>query len=148
MAKQNPIDIQHQAPWDNEQASDWLASFDPWLQALRLVHGTLQLETKQHPQEIRAAVSIVVLFCRENLWPTKDDLQIEKILELAVRQLSTIKQLYEIKARLNPDMMTNKNYRNLLTSIDHEVRILEARMADPKPKMPRQPPASWGKFWT
>ena len=148
MAKSNQGYAKQQAPWDDEQASDWLATFDPWLQSLRLIHGTLQLETKQHPQEIRAAVSMVVLFCRENLWPTRNSEEIEKILELAVRQLSMIKQLYETKARMDPQIMKNKNYRNLLTSIDQEARILEARITDPKPNMPNEPPITWGKFWT
>lgn len=148
MAKSKPVEIKKRAPWDDEQARDWLANFDPWLQALRLIQGTLQLETKDHPQEIRAAVALVVLCCRENLWPTRNETELEKILELAVRQLSTIKQLYETKARLDPQVLTNKNYRNLLVSIDQEVRILEARMSGPNSNMPNEPPITWGKFWT
>ncbi len=147
MSKSSPNQVSKPAPWNDKHAMDWLATFEPWLQALRLIHGTLQLETKKYPQEIRAAVAMVVLFCRENLWPTRDENEIEKILQLAVRQLSTIKQLYETKARINPDLMSNKNYRNLLVSIDQEVRILEARMSDPKPNLPNEPPITWGKFW-
>ena len=148
MAKSHPVEIKKRAPWDDEQARNWLATFEPWLTALRLVQGTLQLETQQHPQEIRAAVSLVVLCCRENLWPTSNETEMARILELAVRQLSTIKQLYETKARVDPQILTNKNYRNLLVSIDQEIRILESRMSDPKPKMPNEPPITWGKFWT
>lgn len=148
MTRRKPQNDKQRAPWNDEQAKDWLGRFEPWLQAIRLIHGTLQLETKKHPQEIRAAVALVVLCCRENLWPTRDENEIEKILELAVRQLSTIKQLYETKARINPEVINKKNYRDLLISIDQEIRILEARMSDPKPSMPNEPPVSWGKFWT
>ncbi len=135
------------APWETEDGQRWLEALNPWGQAMRLIHGTLQLETKQHPQEIRAAAALVVMFCRDNLWPTRDENQIDRVLELAARQLTSIKQLYEIKARSNPKMMTNRNYRNLLVSIDQEVRILEARMSDPKPPMPNEAPASWGDIW-
>jgi len=135
------------APWDSPQAADWLRGFDPWKQTLRLVHGSLQLEARTHPQEIRAATSLVLLFCRENLWPVEEKELLEPILEMAARQLSTIKQLYETKARLNPQLQSNKNYRNLLNSIDQEIRILEARLSDPKPKMPNQAPCTWGNFW-
>ena len=135
------------APWDTEDGMQWLEDLNPWGQAMRLIHGTLQLETKKHPQEIRAAAAMVVMFCRENLWPIRDEHQIDRILETAAKQLTAIKQLYEIKARSKPEMMTNRNYRNLLVSIDQEVRILEARMSDPKPPMPNEPPASWGDIW-
>lgn len=147
MAKRG-LNLNKQSPWDDEQVQDWLGAFEPWRQAMRLIHGTLKLETKKHPQEIRAAVSMVLIFCRDNLWPTEDPAEIEQVIELAVRQLSTLKQLYETKARQNPEMMQNKKYRNLLVSLDQEVRILEARLSNPKSKMPQEPPASWGNFWT
>ncbi len=136
------------APWDTSQGSDWLASFDPWLQTTRLIHGTLKMDTTDHYHEIRAAASMVIMFCRENLWPIKDDSTRVEILELASRQLSNIKQLYEYKARSNPKLKTNPSYRSLLTSLDEEIRIIEARMSDDKPMMPGTPPITWGDFWT
>jgi hypothetical protein len=136
------------APWDTSQGSDWLASLDPWLQTTRLIHGTLKMDTTDHYHEIRAAASMVIMFCRENLWPIKDDSTREEILELASRQLSNIKQLYEYKARSNPKLKTNPSYRSLLTSLDEEIRIIEARMSDDKPMMPGTPPTTWGDFWT
>ena len=102
------------APWAASDGRRWLEGASPWAHAMRLIHGTLQLETKKHPQEIRAAAAMVVMFCRDGLWPTRDENQIDRVLELAARQLTSIKQLYEIKARSNPEMMTNRNYRNLL----------------------------------
>lgn len=137
-----------ESPWNSPEAVSWLAGHDNWKQTLRLVAGTLRLEAQTHPQEIRAAASMVILFCRENLWPVEDENELESTLDLAARQLVAVKQLYELKARTNPDLVSNPNYKNLLTSIDQEVRILEARMSDPKPKMPNSPPITWGKFWT
>jgi len=136
------------APWESEQAATWLNAFQPWQQTLRLIHGTLKLEANKNPQEIRAAAAMVILFCRENLWPTNIEDEREKILELAARQLSSIKQLYENKARTDSSLLSNKKFRNLLVSIDQEIRLLEARMSDPKPTMPNQPPCTWGEFWT
>ncbi len=132
-------------PWNAPEAIDWLATFDPWLQTLRLIHGTLQLEVREKPQEIRAAASMVVMFCRENLWPRSGTH--EEILGLAARQLSTLKQLYENKARQAPKLQSNRQFRNLLKSLDQEIRILESRMSDPKPVMPNEPPCTWGDFW-
>lgn len=136
------------APWDSPEAAAWLGGFEAWRQTIRLIHGSLQLEARTHPQEIRAAAAMVVLFCRENLWPQNENEIHDPILEMAARQLSTVKQLYETKSRLKPELQSNKNYRNLLTSIDQEIRILEARLSNPKPKMPNQPPCTWGQFWT
>jgi len=147
MAKRIQDDESTLAPWDAPEAAAWLNSFQPWHEMLRLIQGTLQLETRSHPQEIRAATSLVLLFCRENLWPLIGNAEHDPILEMAARQLSTIKQLYETKSRMNPDLLSNRNYRNLLTSIDQEIRILEARKSDPKPKMANEPPCTWGDFW-
>lgn len=148
MTKRIQDDESTLAPWDAPEAAAWLNSFQPWREMLRLTQGTLQLETRDHPQEIRAATGLVLLFCRENLWPLMGDADHEPILEMAARQLSNIKQLYETKSRTNPNLLSNQNYRNLLTSIDEEIRILEARMSDLKPKMPNKPPCTWGDFWT
>lgn len=137
-----------QAPWDTEQGADWLASFAPWMQTIRLVHGTLKLETADHIHEIRAAASMVVMFCRKNLWPVKEEGDsLDQILELAARQLSNIKQLYEYKSRSRPELKTDRRYRDLLTSLDEEIRLLEARMSDDESTLPNAPPKTWGDFW-
>lgn len=136
------------APWDTPGGSDWLSSFDPWLKTIRLVHGTLKLDAKEHHHEVRAAAGMVIMFCRENLWPLKDDDSLDQVLELASRQLSTIKQLYEYKSRSNPALKTNVKYRNLLTSLDEEIRLLEARMSGDHPTIANSPPTTWGEFWT
>lgn len=112
----------------------------------RLIEGTLRLEPKEHAHEVRAAASMVIMFCREGMWPT-DDGSFEKVLELAARQLSQVKQLYETKGRIRPQLQSSRSFRQLLKSLDEEIRILEARLTDPKPKMPNVPPCTWGDFW-
>ena len=137
------------APWEDPLAIKWINSFDSWHQMTRLIHGTLKLAVREHSHEIRAAASLVVMLCRENLWPVKEDGQsLDVILDLAAKQLSLIKHRYEAKARIDPKLKTNPKYRALMESLDHEIRILEARVSDPKPQMPNEPPSSWGKFWT
>lgn len=136
------------SPWDDPDAAMWIRSFDAWGQTLRLVQGTLQLKTKDNLHEIRAATSMVIMFCRENLWPTEDQIEREQIIESAVKQLSMIKQLFESKARVDSSLLSNEKYRDFMTSLDQEVRILEARISDPKPVMTNTPPVCWGEFWT
>lgn len=135
------------SPWDADGVPQWLNSLDSWKQMIRLILGTLQLEVHDKPHEIRAAASMVVMFCRENLWPTDDRNTQDKVLGLAARQLSQVKHLFETKARENPKLQSNPKFRSLLVSIDQEIRILEARQSDPKPVMPDSPPATWGNFW-
>lgn len=113
----------------------------------RLIHGTLKLDPKDHAHEIRAAASMVVMFARDGLWPESEIETLESVIELAARQLSHVKQLYETKARIRPELQSSPSYRKLLKSLDEEIRILEARVADPPPKMPNTPPNTWGKFW-
>lgn len=113
----------------------------------RMIEGTLNLSPKDHAHEIRAAASMVIMFCREGLWPESNPGDIIPIIELAARQLSHVKQLYETRGRIKPELQASKSYRMLLKSFDEEIRILEARIADPKPKMPNQAPCTWETFW-
>ena len=135
-------------PWEGQEARQWLNAFQPWRKMRRLIHGTLQLDPNENAHQIRAAASMVILFCRDGLWPVGEQGSIEPIIELAARQLSHVKQLYETKGRIRPSLQSSKSYRTLLRSLDEEIRILEARIADPKPKMPDKPPCSWGDFWS
>lgn len=143
-----------EAPWEDQDAIDWLRDSQQFRHFCRLIEGTLRLETKKHPHEIRAAAALVIMLCRKNLWSTKmrDDeeaviKELDQVVSLAVRQLIQIKQMFEMSANAKPEMQSNSTYRNLLKSLDQEIRILEARMTDPKPDLPQQPPVTWGKFW-
>jgi hypothetical protein len=140
-------------PWDDPDAIEWAQNSTAVRELCRLVEGTLRLETKKHPHEIRAAAATVIMLCRKNLWSTRDrdddavQIELDRIVSLAARQLVQIKQLFELNANSKPEMQSNKTYRNLLVSLDEEIRILEARMTDPKPTLPEQPPCTWGDFW-
>jgi hypothetical protein len=136
------------APWDAESAKDFLTGFDAYKNVIRTIEKTLQKDAKVYPNEIRAAAAMVILLCRENLWPTKGGVERrDKVVHVAARQLTTIKHLFEQRGKTNPELLTNKNYRNLLMALDEEVRILEARLSDPKPQMPKETPSTWSQFW-
>ena len=137
------------SPWDAENAAKFLASFEPYRNVLRQVEGTLRLDAQKFPHEIRAAAALVIILCRENLWPTKKGIEkLDQIVNLAAHQLTRIKQLFEQRGKIKLELLANPMYRNLLSSLDQEIRILEARLSDPKPPMPKEPPCTWGDFWS
>ncbi|MEM7785268.1 MAG: hypothetical protein AAF623_18105 [Planctomycetota bacterium] len=135
------------APWQDESSQQWLNSLKSWKQIRRLILGTLQLDPQQNSHEIRAAVSMVIMFCRDGFWADEPKLEMDDVIQLAARQLVAIKHAYETKGRINPELKANKKYRAFLTTLDQEIRILEARTCDPAPPMPNTPPVSWGPFW-
>ncbi len=136
------------APWETESAKDFLTGFDAYKNVMRTIEKTLQQDAKVYPNEIRAAAAMVIILCRENLWPTKGGVERrDKVVHLAARQLTNIKQLFEQRGKIKPELLTNKNYRKLLTALDEEVRVLEARLSDPKPQMPNETPSTWSDFW-
>ncbi|MEL7496359.1 MAG: hypothetical protein AAFN77_02025 [Planctomycetota bacterium] len=136
-----------QPPWKTAAGSQWLSAFQSWRSMRRLIQGTLNLDPNEHAHEIRAAASMVIMFCRDGLWPPSEQDDATPVIELAARQLSHVKQLYETKGRIQPKLQSSKSYRKLLKSLDEEIRILEARIADSSPKMPNVPPCTWGDFW-
>ena len=136
------------APWDTDSAKEFLNSCQSYQNVLKTIRGTLELETRKHPHEIRAAATLVILLCRENLWPAKQGIEdLDRIVNLAARQLIKIKQLFEQRCRREPELLANPAYRSMLNSLDQEIRILDSRVSDPKPQMPKEPPDSWGDFW-
>ena len=136
------------APWEPENASQFLSSCQAYRNMLKTISGTLELEARKNPHEIRAAAAMVILLCREKLWPARNGIEeLDRIVNLAARQLITIKQLFEQRCRREPDLLANPAYRAMLNSLDQEIRILDSRVSDPKPPMPKEPPDSWGDFW-
>ncbi len=135
-------------PWENDVAQEFLASFVPYRNMLKTIERTLNLDPKRHPHEIRAAACMVILLCREKLWPTRGGLEkLDEIANLAAARLTRIKQLFEQRGKVNPDLLSDPRFRQLLRSLDQEIRILESRISDPKPQMSEEPPCTWGKFW-
>jgi hypothetical protein len=113
-----------------------------------MIRATLEMDANKNPHEIRAAAALVILLCRENLWPARDGIEeLDRIANLATQQLTKIKQLFEQRCRMEPELLANPAYRSMLDSLDQEIRILESRISDPKPMMPKEPPNSWGDFW-
>lgn len=136
------------SPWESESATKFLASCQSYRNLLKMIRQTLELDARNSPHEIRAAAALVILLCRENLWPARDGLEeLDRVANLATQQLTKIKQLFEQRCRIDPKLLANPNYRSMLDSLDQEIRILESRISDPKPTLPKQPPSSWGDFW-
>ena len=135
-------------PWNSESATEFLASCKSYRNVLGMIQRTLELDARKYPHEIRAAAALVILLCRENLWPARDGIEeLDRVANLATQQLTKIKQLFEQRSRIDPKLLANPNYRSMLDSLDQEIRILESRISDPKPMMPKEPPSTWGDFW-
>lgn len=136
------------APWMNERATNWLATSDNWLRLLSMVKRTLENDPRRFPHQIRAAVAMVILFCREGYWPARlGQRERDEIVSLAKRQLMVVRQAYALEARSRPELLANPDYKAILGGLDDELRMLDARMADEALNMPDAPPKSWGKFF-
>lgn len=135
-------------PWESESATKFLASCQSYRNVLKMIQRTLEQDARNYPHEIRAAAALVILLCRENLWPARDGIEeLDRVANLATQQLTKIKQLFEQRCRIDPKLHANPSYRSMLDSLNQEIRILESRISDSKPMMPKEPPGSWGDFW-
>lgn len=136
------------APWDDPYAANWLGAFQPWQRMLRMVKKTLEQEPRNYPHQIRAAASFVILFCRPGMWPDNGShAELDVVIELTRRQLSTVRQMYALEGRSNKKLMANRNFKALLKSLEEEIRILDSRMSDEDGATKiNQAPASWGDF--
>ena len=137
-------------PWDDEQACHWLHESGCWPRLARLAQGTLREDPNTYPHQIRAAAATLVLIARENLWPENSPgiLPLTEAVALARRQLTAVKQRYSIQLRQKPDLIGDPVFRALMETLDDEIRILEARIADPPTLLPNRPPSSWREFWS
>ncbi len=136
------------APWDHDDAIRWLGTVESWTSFARLIEKTLRQEPRKFPHQIRAATALVIMFCRPNMWPSRQGAgSIESILSLARRQLVQVKQLFSHKARINPDLKRDRTFRTLMDSLDQELRILESRVGEDDFSIPEHPPCTWTEFW-
>ena len=140
-----------ESPWNDQDAIRWVAESDSMRQLCRLIEGTLMLEVDSRPHEIRAASCMVILLARRNLWSTafgSDEVEeLDRLVGLALRQLSAVKYLFEKNMRANPQLQNDPSNKKFMESVTQEIRILEGRMSDTPSKLPEQPPCTWGNFW-
>jgi len=137
------------SPWSDEQSIRFLSTFESWANMAHLIQTTLKQDPRKYPHQIRAACAVVIMICRDKLWPERSDLMtIDDVVSLARRQLAQVKHQFSIKARINTELKQNPKFRRLLDSIDQEMRILESRVAEEPLDLPQEPPASWGQFWS
>ncbi len=133
------------APWHDREATNWLASFQPWQRMLSEIRTTLEKEPRNHPHEIRAAACMVIMFGREGVWPVQGGIrELDSIVDLARRQLQIVRQMYALEGRHNKSLMANMNYKTLLKSLEEEIKILETRLSDEPTLTRNRPPCSWG----
>lgn len=135
------------APWNDPDASSWLTNLESWKTVSRMVEKTLVLEPTQFPHRIRAAAAMVIMFGRPGVWPVDGVRELDRIVDLARRQLVLVKSYFTSEARARGNMLSNPTFRKLMQSIDEEVRILESRISDPPLNIPQTPPGTWGDFW-
>jgi hypothetical protein len=139
--------VENASPWDDQNAADWLCTFEAWKLMVGFVRRTLERDPRSCPHEIRAAASFVIMFCREGTWPNfVDPIEGAMILDLARRQLSVVRQMYALEGRSNKKLMANRNFKMLLKSLEEEIRILDSRVSDEDVTMANQPPVTWGEF--
>ncbi|MEE2825367.1 MAG: hypothetical protein VYE64_01930 [Planctomycetota bacterium] len=135
------------SPWADEDAQAWLTSSGGWQKIGRLIRSTLSLEPSEHPHQIRAAASLVILFGRQGLWPQETTDDLDEVVDLARRKLVLIKAFFTSEARVKGNLTSNPAFKELMESLDQEIRILESRSNDEPTGKSQQPPASWGPFW-
>jgi len=122
-------------------------------QLCRLVEGTLRLDAKQRPHEIRAAACMVIMLGRKNMWATSaidgEEIadELDRLVALASRSLGAVRQLFEKNFRAKPELANDASYKKFLESLGQEIRILESRMSETPSKLPDEPPCTWGDFW-
>jgi hypothetical protein len=136
------------APWNDSANRRWFNELPAWEQMTKFVINTLQQDAKLYPHQIRAAAAMVIMFCREGVWPARMGIhELDTIVELAYRQLSIVKQQLFGKTREDRDLLGNPSFRQLLRSLDEELSILVSRKSDVPRGKPQVPPCTWGEFW-
>ena len=134
-------------PWSDKQAQVWLRSFKSWEKMARLIKSTLTLEPTEYPHQIRAASALVILLCRDKLWPAGSVRELDEVVDIARRKMVMIKSHFTSEARVNSRLTSDPSFKRLMQSLDEEIRVLESRMSDPPLRLPQNPPCTWGDFW-
>ena len=135
-------------PWNDPAARQWLASLKSWRKMARMIQSTIKQDPQKYPHQIRAAAAAVIMLAREGLWPEAEGvLPIEDIAAVTRRQLSQVRHGISVQTRVNRELMKDRSFRQLLKSLDQELRLLEARGSAEEHEIPQEPPATWGKFW-
>ncbi|MEZ6093275.1 MAG: hypothetical protein R3C03_03410 [Pirellulaceae bacterium] len=113
-----------------------------------MIEQTLRNDPKKFPHQIRCAASLVILLCREGLWPVRiSNDEIVELAALARRQLTQIKQMFSAESRAKPEVANTEEFRLLMKTLDEEIRCLDARGSDVPLNIPNEPPSGWGAFW-
>lgn len=78
------------SPWDNDTAADWFADLFDATRLREGVRATLESNTDENHEEIRAAVWILIELGRTYIWPVD---HIDEDIELGIKKMEEIVQL-------------------------------------------------------
>ena len=78
------------AAWDNDGAADWYSNMFETTWLAKHVEETLERDTRQYHEEIRAAAYLLITLGRVYIWPIED---LDNHLMLAISKLEEIKTL-------------------------------------------------------
>lgn len=132
------------APWYLPAVNQWLSNFQPWLNYTHQISLLLRRKPQQFPNEIRAAAALVIILGRDKLWPTAD---LEEVIYLASTKLNHVRNMTFSLSKKRPDLLNDKRFKALVSSIDQECKILNSRMSRVHIEVPEEPPATWHGFW-
>jgi hypothetical protein len=101
-------------PWDNDAAANWFSDMISETGLAERVEKTLQLDVKEHYEEVRAAAALVVLLGHTYVWPIED---LDRHLELAASRLEEI---------LAKDLFDGEE--EFTRPIQEEIKVLRSRL--------------------
>ena len=126
-------------PWNDPAARQWLTTLKSWPKMAKMIQSTLRQDPQKYPHQIRAAASAIIMFAREGLWPQSSGvLAVEDVAALARRQLSQIRSVFSVQTRVNRDLLKDHQFKQLLKSLDQELRLLESRGSSEHHDVPQE----------
>jgi hypothetical protein len=137
----------NRSPWFQPDAVTWASGNEAMRRFTRLILKTLENDPRQFPIQMRAAASMVIMLCREGMWPAHDKQELDDVVGQARRNLSVIREFYSIESKRRDDVATHASLNRLLKTIETEMRILDARQSEEPLNIPNEPPEAWGNIW-
>jgi hypothetical protein len=106
------------AAWDNDGAADWFGDMFEATGLAKYVQETLERDTDDYHEEIRAAAYMLVALGRVYVWPIDD---LDNHLALAISKLEEIKALE-----------TYQEAPEFVQAINEEIAVLKSRLKKPE----------------
>lgn len=104
-------------PWDSDDAADWFAGLMDKTNFAKAVERGLKLDPEEHPNEVRAAASMLIALGRVYVWPID---RLDSDLKSAIAALKKVRKSWACEE--------NKELGRML---DIEIEILRGRLKRP-----------------